>query len=150
VTIFSYMIYLNHVIPSISLSINISICHLSIYLSIYQYIYLSISPPIHLCIYSSIFLSNYADPHPANLLVRQHPSQAGKCQLVLLDHGLYRHLDKDFRMDYCRLWQGLVLSDEAIIKDSCERMNSGPLYPLLAAMITQKPWDAIMSDDLNR
>lgn len=145
-TIFSYMIYLNHVIPSISLSI----CHLYIFLCIY----LSIYQPIHLSTYSSIYpsiyLSNYADPHPANLLVRQHPSQAGKCQLVLLDHGLYRHLDKDFRMDYCRLWQGLVLSDEAIIKDSCERMNSGPLYPLLAAMITQKPWDAIMSDDLNR
>ena len=26
-------------------------------------------------------------------------------QLVLLDHGLYKQLTDDFRLNYCRLWK---------------------------------------------
>ena len=48
----------------------------------------------------------HCDPHEANLLVRVHPSKpAGHPQLVLLDHGLYRELDDEFRRNYCRLWR---------------------------------------------
>lgn len=25
--------------------------------------------------------------------------------MILLDHGLYKQLDDDFRLDYCRLWK---------------------------------------------
>lgn len=32
-------------------------------------------------------------------------SRARHPQLVLLDHGLYKELDDDFRLDYCRLWK---------------------------------------------
>ncbi len=52
----------------------------------------------------------HCDPHEANLLVRQHPNQtAGRPQLVLLDHGLYRELDDGFRRNYCRLWRYFIL-----------------------------------------
>lgn len=50
------------------------------------------------------------DPHEANVLVRAHPYRGSRHpQVVLLDHGLYRQLEEGFRVDYCRLWQGIVL-----------------------------------------
>jgi aarF domain-containing kinase len=40
----------------------------------------------------------HCDPHAANLLVRR--SKDGLPELVLLDHGLYRVLDDEFRIEY--------------------------------------------------
>jgi len=80
----------------------------------------------------------------ANLLVREHPHRRGKPQVVLLDHGLYRELGPAFRTGYCRLWRGLLLGDERTIREECEKMNSGPAYTLLAAMLTMRPWDDIV------
>lgn len=83
------------------------------------------------------------DPHEANLLVRRNPMNPTKPQIVLLDHGLYRKLEKDFRSDYARLWQGILLGAEEKIKRHSEAMNGGELYTLLAAMLTLKPWEDI-------
>ena len=38
----------------------------------------------------------HCDPHEANVLLREHPTKKGKPQIVLVDHGLYKRLDKDF------------------------------------------------------
>ena len=49
----------------------------------------------------------HCDPHPANMLVRAAPQGAGcSWQLVLLDHGLYRSLPDDFRLQYGERGQG--------------------------------------------
>jgi aarF domain-containing kinase len=37
----------------------------------------------------------HCDPHPGNVLVRKN--QAGKTEIVLLDHGLYTQLSSHFR-----------------------------------------------------
>jgi aarF domain-containing kinase len=92
----------------------------------------------------------HCDPHEANMLIRKHPTRAGAPQIVLLDHGLYKELPPDFRKQYCRLWRGLVTSNEAEIKRNCELMNAGAIYTLLAAMLTMKPWDDVVSDDIGR
>eukprot|EP01032_Pedospumella_encystans_P008064 gene8064-9611_t len=92
----------------------------------------------------------HCDPHEANLLVRPNPRNPAKPQIVLLDHGLYRQLDDQFRKDYCRLWQGIVFADKDQIEHFCKQMNAGPAYPLLASMITQRSWDDIVSEDIDR
>jgi len=94
----------------------------------------------------------YIDPHEANLLVRPNPKHPSKPQIVLLDHGLYRELQPDFRREYTRLWQGILLGAEDKIKQHSQAMNSGDLYSLLAAMLTLKPWDEVagMETDLDR
>lgn len=33
---------------------------------------------------------------------------SGRPELVLLDHGLYRELSNQFRLDYCHLWRSLI------------------------------------------
>eukprot|EP00904_Undaria_pinnatifida_P013132 jgi/Undpi1/894/HiC_scaffold_10.g04358.m1 len=90
--------------------------------------------------------SVHCDPHGANVLVRPHPGAkkgSKRPQLVLLDHGLYRELTEQFRVDHCRLWKAMVFKDVPGIKKYCERMNAGEMYHLLAAMLTSRSWDAI-------
>jgi len=81
--------------------------------------------------------------------------------LVLVDHGLYKQLDEEFRITYAKLWKGLLLADLPLIKSSCERLltqekriggvdqkaqaqQTNQLYPLLAAMLTSRPFDEIV------
>lgn len=54
----------------------------------------------------------HCDPHAANMLVRI--GRHGRPQLVLLDHGLYKRLDDDFRLEYAALWQALVFGNEEV------------------------------------
>jgi aarF domain-containing kinase len=82
--------------------------------------------------------------------VRAHPNKPSCPQIVLLDHGLYRRLDEHFRREYCRLWQSIILADQNGIAEHCESMNAGPAHPLLVAMLTLKPWDDIVSNDIDR
>jgi aarF domain-containing kinase len=46
-------------------------------------------------------------------------------QLVLLDHGLYRRIDDDFRLEYAALWRALVFADVPGIERSSRAMNAG-------------------------
>ena len=89
----------------------------------------------------------HCDPHAANVLVRASP--AGRPQLVLLDHGLYRELDDEFRLEWARLWRALALADVPGIRESAEALGVGDLYPLFAAMLTQRPWDDVVNPDLD-
>jgi aarF domain-containing kinase len=61
------------------------------------------------------------DPHPGNILIRPHPTKSGVPQLVLLDHGLYVHVDEKTRREYALLWKALLSTDtgtiESIAKD---------------------------------
>lgn len=59
---------------------------------------------LHLCELSDLLL-----------LVCRRP---GEPVMILLDHGLYKQLDDDFRLDYCRLWkvrQALVSTLDATL-----------------------------------
>ncbi|CAN0483872.1 unnamed protein product, partial [Ectocarpus sp. 12 AP-2014] len=90
--------------------------------------------------------SVHCDPHGANVLVRPHPDArrgSGRPQLVLLDHGLYRELTEKFRVDHCRLWKAMVFKDIPGVKEYCQRLNSGDMYHLLAAILCGRSWDAI-------
>ena len=111
----------------------------------------------------------HCDPHEANILLREHPLKRGKPQIVLVDHGLYKRLDPDFQESYARLWKGIVMANIPEIKSACEQMGvvkmvsrisylscmthaHSPLffrfyvrqYPLLAAMLTSRPFDEVV------
>ncbi|GKY99659.1 hypothetical protein MPSEU_000919900 [Mayamaea pseudoterrestris] len=92
---------------------------------------------------SQVFLSGavHCDPHPANVLLR---ANKGKPEIVLLDHGLYRELDPDFRLRYANLWQSLMLADLDGIKAACRSLNVESSYPLFAAMLTARPFDEMI------
>mmetsp|Transcript_7274 Transcript_7274/g.11048 ORF Transcript_7274/g.11048 Transcript_7274/m.11048 type:complete len:655 (+) Transcript_7274:148-2112(+) len=93
---------------------------------------------------SQIFQSGHihCDPHPANVYWRKKKNR--KPQLVLFDHGLYKQIDNDFRLTYARLWKSLMIADIDGIKSSCSSLGVREMYPLLAAMLTSRPFDEVM------
>lgn len=99
-----------------------------------------------------IFLNGFVhcDPHPANVLVRAIPGRGGKPQpqLVLLDHGLYRDISR-IRLDYAHLWRAILNADVKGMERYAGRLNAGPLYPLLASMLTTRTWDSIVNPELD-
>ncbi len=86
----------------------------------------------------------HCDPHQSNVLLREHPRKKGKPQIVLVDHGLYKRLDPDFQESYARLWTGIVMADISAIKRACENLGVDKMYPLLAAMLTSRPFDEVI------
>lgn len=57
----------------------------------------------------------HCDPHPGNIFIRRLPS--GKPELVLIDHGLYIHMQPDFRHQYSLFWKSLMTFDNKTIKE---------------------------------
>jgi aarF domain-containing kinase len=94
----------------------------------------------------------HCDPHAGNVLVRRHIKNGrdtGRPQVVLLDHGLYRELDDDFRLQYAAMWKALVLADLPGIERAATALGVGEHYPLFSAILTQRPWDDIIRNDLD-
>uniref|UniRef100_A0AAY4A2X9 AarF domain-containing protein kinase 1 n=1 Tax=Denticeps clupeoides TaxID=299321 RepID=A0AAY4A2X9_9TELE len=95
--------------------------------------------------YSEMIFVNgfvHCDPHPGNVLVRKCP-KSNKAEIVLLDHGLYQVLNPDFRMDYCRLWQGLIKADMKAVEKYSRRLGAGDLFPLFACVLTARSWTSV-------
>jgi len=84
-----------------------------------------VSKLISSVLHSQVFLWGFvnADPHEANVLLRKHPKKSGKPQLVLVDHGLYKEIDNDFRILYARLYKSLLMADVPKIKSTCEKLG---------------------------
>mmetsp|Transcript_33258 Transcript_33258/g.53936 ORF Transcript_33258/g.53936 Transcript_33258/m.53936 type:complete len:575 (+) Transcript_33258:2061-3785(+) len=82
----------------------------------------------------------HCDPHPGNLFVRVDPGAPNGFQLVLLDHGLYRELQDDFRRNYCGLWQAIVLRDEPNLKKYSQNLGAGEYYELFSLVLASRPW----------
>lgn len=59
----------------------------------------------------------HCDPHPGNLLVRNHPTNPSKPQIVLLDHGFYRILNDDVRTKFVELWMALINGQSKEVKE---------------------------------
>ncbi|KAE9132512.1 hypothetical protein PF005_g3460 [Phytophthora fragariae] len=82
----------------------------------------------------------HCDPHAGNIFVRRNPDPQAehKEQLVLLDHGLYRELDGEFRKTYCDLWRAMLTRDSALLEDCGKRLNVGELSKYLPLLLTYR------------
>ncbi|KAI3725718.1 hypothetical protein L1987_65510 [Smallanthus sonchifolius] len=76
----------------------------------------------------------HGDPHPGNILVSLDEKQ-GFC-LVLLDHGIYKSLDEEFRVNYCQLWKALVLLDSHKIQQVAQHFGIGVYAKYLPLIFT--------------
>ena len=73
-----------------------------------------------------------------------------------MDHGLYRTLDRDFRLDYAHFWNALIQGDEKQIEHYAYRLflhddrvsiNGIDHHRLFASMISGRTWDKISSSN---
>ncbi|KAJ1821549.1 hypothetical protein LPJ56_003223, partial [Coemansia sp. RSA 2599] len=89
-----------------------------------------------------IFVSGnvHGDPHPGNILVRQHPDNKlwREPQLVLLDHGLYVRETPRFRKQYAEFWRAAVIGDKSAMKSIAQSWGM-PDAGMFSAMVSLKP-----------
>ncbi|GAB2224831.1 hypothetical protein Droror1_Dr00005608 [Drosera rotundifolia] len=86
---------------------------------------------------SMVFIHGFVhgDPHPGNILISLEPKHG--FTIVLLDHGIYKELDEDFRLDYCRLWRALILRNANEIQQVGERFGIGKYFRYLPLIFTE-------------
>ncbi|KAG0302184.1 hypothetical protein BGZ98_007722 [Dissophora globulifera] len=102
-------------------------------------------------IYKDGFL--HCDPHPGNVMIRPTPVGSPSpfnFEIILLDHGLYRELSPEFRLDYARLWTAVMDSDEEEIKRRAIALGGIDAYELFACILTGRDWDVIQESQLTR
>ncbi|KAF9359484.1 hypothetical protein BGX26_012219 [Mortierella sp. AD094] len=102
-------------------------------------------------IYNDGFL--HCDPHPGNVMIRPKPAGSpSHCnfEIVLLDHGLYRELSPEFRLDYARLWTAIMASDQEEIKRRALKLGGIDAYELFACILTGRDWDVIQDAQLTK
>lgn len=80
----------------------------------------------------------HCDPHAGNLMVR--PGVNGSFELFLLDHGLYRQLDDNFRQSYCKLWKGLVLRRGNDVDEACQELGAPGFANVFSIFLLNRSW----------
>ncbi|KAJ1657714.1 hypothetical protein IWQ61_002925 [Dispira simplex] len=91
----------------------------------------------------------HCDPHPGNIMVRPHvgPRTSGyNFDIVLLDHGLYRALSSEFRINYAYMWRALISGNEADIRRYSKLLAGTDLYMIFSCILTGRDWQVIQND----
>ncbi|SCU98770.1 LADA_0H15258g1_1 [Lachancea dasiensis] len=94
----------------------------------------------------------HCDPHGGNLAIRriQHPRGHHNFEIILYDHGLYRHPTTEMRRDYAKFWLALLDKDDANMKKYAMKFANidEEMFPLFAAAITGRSIDAARGSEL--
>jgi aarF domain-containing kinase len=102
-----------------------------------------------------IFLHGFihCDPHPGNVFVHcLEPAKKrflglssvpARWELVLLDHGLYREISTEFRLNYARLWMSVIAGDVPKIQQYCREIGAGDAYRLFSSVLTHRTWSSV-------
>jgi len=113
----------------------------------------------------------HCDPHPGNLFISRMPKKTKKARvkasamnqqgrlsskddvaesshqhndfrLVILDHGLYRELREQTRLDYCQLWRSLVLQDDEKVQRYSKALGVEE-WELFALVVLMRPYKTL-------
>lgn len=76
----------------------------------------------------------HADPHPGNIMIR---ARNGKCQVVVLDHGLYEEMGNKEREALAGLWVAIVEGDHKGMAKCGKELNVED-YRLFAMAVSQR------------
>ncbi|KAF9111711.1 hypothetical protein BGX27_004553 [Mortierella sp. AM989] len=95
----------------------------------------------------------HCDPHPGNVMIRPTPSGSSSprnFEIILLDHGLYRELTPEFKLDYARLWTAIIASDEEEIKYRALKLGGTDAYQLFSSILTGRDWSVVQDAQLTK
>ncbi|RKO93464.1 ABC1 family-domain-containing protein, partial [Blyttiomyces helicus] len=92
----------------------------------------------------------HCDPHPGNILVRDHPLDAPRDpsrpsrrvprpQICLLDHGLYIESSPTFTKNYALMWKSIFSNDTETLEAIAESWGIRDAQ-MLASSALQRPW----------
>ncbi|KAF8929605.1 hypothetical protein BGZ58_008827 [Dissophora ornata] len=95
----------------------------------------------------------HCDPHPGNVMIRPTPPGSPSprnFEIILLDHGLYRELSPEFRLDYAHLWTAIIASDEEEIKYRALKLGGTDAYQLFSSILTGRDWSVVQDAQLTK
>ncbi|KAG0683621.1 hypothetical protein C6P40_005105 [Pichia californica] len=101
-----------------------------------------------------IFKSGFVhcDPHHGNIAIRslEKPKNGHNFEIILYDHGLYRTIPNQMKIDYARFWLALIdkKPDEMKIYGKKFAKINDTQFPIFAAAITGRDFDHALSGDL--
>ncbi|GAV26781.1 hypothetical protein PMKS-000237 [Pichia membranifaciens] len=101
-----------------------------------------------------IFQSGFVhcDPHHGNIAIRalQKSKNGHNFEIILYDHGLYRTIPNQMKVDYARFWLALIDKQPAEMKIYGKKFAKidDKQFPIFAAAITGRDFDHALSGDL--
>ena len=101
-----------------------------------------------------IFQSGFVhcDPHHGNIAIRylDKPKNGHNFEIVLYDHGLYRTIPNQMKVDYAKFWLALIDKKQNEMKIYGKKFAKidDEHFPLFAAAITGRDFDHALSGDL--
>ncbi|ESO07220.1 hypothetical protein HELRODRAFT_76709, partial [Helobdella robusta] len=78
----------------------------------------------------------HADPHPGNVFVRK--DKQNRCQLVLLDHGLYEFLSINDRKYLCRFYEAIMTRNDRQMEFYSRKLGVKD-YKIFSEILVQRP-----------
>ena len=85
----------------------------------------------------------HADPHPGNILIQ---ARNGKCQVVVLDHGLYEEMQDQEREALAGLWVSIVEGDHDGMARCSKELNVED-YRIFSMAVSQRYISPVKEDD---
>ena len=84
----------------------------------------------------------HCDPHLGNIFIQPTPTSSQNFTIVLLDHGLYRHIPHVLRTNYANLWLSIINNDIPAMKHYAQIVANVPndKFPLFASAITGRDY----------
>lgn len=101
-----------------------------------------------------IFQSGFVhcDPHHGNIAIRalDKPKNGHNFEIVLYDHGLYRTIPQDMKVDYAKFWLAMLDKDPEMMRKYGKRFAQidDDKYPILAAAITGRDFDHALTGNI--
>lgn len=101
-----------------------------------------------------IFQSGFVhcDPHHGNIAINylEKPRNGHNFEIVLYDHGLYREIPNQMKVDYARFWLALIDKNKRSMKKYGTKFAKidDDQFPIFAAAITGRDFDHATSGDI--
>ena len=94
----------------------------------------------------------HCDPHLGNVFIRPYNNNkpGENFQIVLLDHGLYRHLPQPLRTNYAKLWLSIINNDIPSMQYYSQLVANVPpeKFPLFASAITGRDYGRVVKGEM--
>jgi len=91
----------------------------------------------------------HCDPHAGNLAIRANNRYLTRYNfdIILYDHGLYRHPPLNLQRDYAKLWLAVLDADEAAMRKYSKAIAgiSDEDFPIFASAITGRDYSVVKS-----
>lgn len=101
-----------------------------------------------------IFQSGFVhcDPHHGNIAINylEKPRNGHNFEIVLYDHGLYREIPNQMKVDYARFWLALIDKNKEAMKEYGTKFAKidEDQFPIFASAITGRDFDHATSGEI--